>query len=329
MHLQRAAADVQPTENDYSAVKHWRLEDFHNEFKGENTVIAIIDSGITLNHQAFKTEKREEKIHPDSKNFLPGSEPGNEDCITDDDGHGTHSAGIAAGFLIKDQFPGGVAPKAQLLVCRVSVKKGEPETMIKALQYLVSLRDNGKQIDVVSISLGYQLDEQQTEEVETAVSTLVQHHKTIVVAAACNNGQEGDAIWYPAMCGSAISIGAHDHLKNRAAFSPVGQRLDFLAPGVDIWSPDKGSPCRTSPTSGTSCAAPAVAGLVALLIQCAREAGRHISNRKVMMYLLKQMSSHNFSRYRGYGALEPNRLLTTLTQENAAGVLHAHIKQAT
>ena len=205
--------------------------------------------------------------------------------------------------------------------------------MIKALKYLENLRKDGMPIDVVSISLGYQLDTEQEKEVTKAVVTLVHDHNTIVVAAACNNGYQRDPIWYPAKCGDAISIGAHDHNKNRADFSPVGQRLDFLAPGDMITSSTKGSPEAVDTTlSGTSLAAPAVAGLVALLIQRAREAGgpasTQISNHTVMMYFLKEMSSHKHTSDRGYGALEPKRLLSTLTRENAAGVLHAHIIEA-
>jgi len=59
----------------------------------------------------------------------------------------------------------------------------------------------------------------------------------LVVAAACNNGKQRDAIWYAAICGQTISIGAHDRNYNRAPFSSVGQRLDFLAPGVEIIAP--------------------------------------------------------------------------------------------
>lgn len=169
-------------------------------------------------------------------------------------------------------------------------------------------------------------------EVKKAVDTLVQDYNTIAVAAACNSGHQRDPIWYPAKCGDVISIGAHDHNKNRADFSPVGQRLDFLAPGVKILSSTRGRPGATSISDGTSCAAPAVAGLIALLIQHAREAGgpasTQTSNRTVMMYLLKQMSSHDHTPDRGYGALEPKSLLSTLTRENAAGVLHGHIIEA-
>jgi len=57
-----------------------------------------------------------------------------------------------------------VAPEAQLLVCHVSVEEGKPQTMIKALKYLESLRKDGMPIDVVSISLGYQLDPEQERE---------------------------------------------------------------------------------------------------------------------------------------------------------------------
>jgi len=82
---------------------------------------------------------------------------------------------------------------------------------------------------------------------------------------------------------------------------------------------------------GTSLATPAVAGLVALLIQCAREVGgpaqSHISNHTVMKYLLQEMSSHTHEAQCDYGPLEPNRVLKTLTRDTASEVLHGHIKK--
>ena len=310
-------------ESDFFAVTKWELKHFHDRgFKGENTVIAIIDSGIVRGHSSFSCEG---KIHPDSKNFISPDQD-----ITDYDGHGTRCAGIAAGLPIKDQFKGGVAPEAQLLVCRVEETK--PHTMIEALEYLIALRKKGKQVDVVSISLGYQLTQTQEAQVEKAICTLVVDYKTIVVAAACNNGQQRDSIWYPAQSGKTISIGAHDHNNNRASFSAVGQRLDFLAPGAQMLSPTIGKLQSTAFSDGTSLATPAVAGLVALLIQCAREvrgpAETRIANYTVIKYLLQEMSSHIHNYKCGYGVLEPNRVLRALTREAAAVVLHAHIQNS-
>ena len=322
----RACTDIQfDPEIDGFAVTIWGLKGFHDiGFKGKNRVIAIIDSGIDRAHNAFN---RADKIHPDSKSFLA---PG--DDITDLDDHGTRCAGIAAGLPVENQFQGGVAPEAQLLVCRVSIEKNKPQTMIEALEYLVSLRQKGKQIDVVSISLGYHLDEQQETQIKQALNKLISEYKTIVIAAACNNGQRRDPIWYPAKYGDTISIGAHDHNYNRAPFSSVGQRLDFLAPGVNMGAPTKGKPKLAGVSDGTSLATPAVAGLVALLIQCAKEvrglAATRISNHTVIKYLLQRMSSHDHNNEKGFGALEPNKLLSTLTRSGAADVLHGHIKNA-
>ena len=152
------------------------------------------------------------------------------------EGHGTHCAGVAAGLPV-GEFLGGVAPKAQLLVCDGSIEDNEPQTMIKTLQHLISLRKKGKQVDVFSISLGHQLDRQQRKQVLDAIHKLVEEHNTLVVAAACNNGKQRDAIWYPAIRGQTISIDAHDCNYNRAPFASVGKRLDFLAPGVEMIAP--------------------------------------------------------------------------------------------
>jgi len=96
VYPREAVAHVQPRDSDGLAVKHWGLEGFHNDgLTGKNTMIAIIDSGINQEHDAFKG-----KIHPALKNFL--KDPPNGD-ITDDNGHGTKCAGIAAGLPLVEE----------------------------------------------------------------------------------------------------------------------------------------------------------------------------------------------------------------------------------
>ena len=70
-------------------------------------------------------------------------------------------------------------------------------------------------------------------------------------------------------------------------------------------------------TDGTSSATPAVAGLIALLVQCARKgkdghASANIMKQRAIMELLKEMSSHNHSVETGYGQLDPPHFLNTL-----------------
>ena len=315
---------------------HWELERFrHNGLTGKGTVIAILDTGIDTTHPAFSTGDQSimpypqgpKILHSYSKNFA-SDEP--EDNITDTDGHGTYCAGIAAGFQFtysKKNDPSdsriftGVAPYSQLIVCRIAEDRRNinPDNIIKALKHLIQIRKHQGAIDIISMSLGFQ---QIRREKEREITELLHYltwydQHTICIAAASNEGADTDAIWFPARCADVISIGAHDRKKNRAPFSPVGQELDFLAPGVNVVGPVIQG---VNVDNGTSSAAAAVAGLVSLLIQCAREtkldpqesAHAHITKRRAIFTLLKEMSTINHSRDEGYGVLKPTRVLDQL-----------------
>ena len=195
-----------------------------------------------------------QKSYPilNQKNFVVGEDEGN---FTDHDGHGTHCAGIAAGCQYSDAYqlgkpinkvtsPEGVAPKSQLIVCRVGEDKESisQDAIIKALEHLKQLRNQGQRIDIISMSLGIPLADlsgQNERRIKNLLSELVagEQYHTICIAAASNEGRNRDAICFPAQCGDVISIGAHDYDKERASFSAVGQRLDFLAPGVHVYGP--------------------------------------------------------------------------------------------
>ena len=194
-------------------------------------MIAILDTGINLNHSAFQDLYTDgnptPKVlsYPKSKDFVSG------DCkdFTDHDGHGTHCAGSAAGCQYSDAYqlgkpsnevssPEGVAPRSQLIVCRVGEDKESisQDAIIKALEHLIQLRNQGQRIAIISMSLGIPLadvSEQNERRIKNLLSELVagEQYHTICIAAVSNKGR--DAICLPAQCGDVISIGAHDYDK--------------------------------------------------------------------------------------------------------------------
>jgi len=141
------------------------------------------------------------------------------------------------------------------------------------------------------------------------------------VAGAGKDGRKED-IKYPAKINNVLCIGAHDPFENRAPFSPAGREMDFLAPEVNIGSPSISGARDDALTvgEGTSCAAPAVAGLICLLVQYANDAGlanEVIHDTKVIYALLKEMStsggvSANYNNEYGYGALKPHKFFDKL-----------------
>jgi subtilisin len=222
-----------------------------------NSTIGIIDTGIDLHHPDLNVVN--------SVSFVPGVTTGN-----DDNGHGTHVAGIAAA---KDNNIGvvGVAPGAKLWAIKVlnNAGSGSTATVLAGIDYATR---NAHQIDVINLSLGGGFSVAEN----TAINRAVAAGLTVVVAAGNHHvdastespGSAQDAITVSALAdsngkcgglGPATSWGPDDSF---ATFSNYGPKVDIMAPGVDILSTWKNGGYNT--ISGTSMASPYVAGAAAL-----------------------------------------------------------------
>lgn len=318
----------------------WNLDRLHeNGIDGTGTTIAVIDSGINYTHPAFKN-----KIIA-VKNFVC-EEIDDIDCAIDSDGHGTHCAGIAAGISFYCPLnssdptspsiciPPGVAPGAKLVICKVvSTASGEVDTeaFLNALKWIKEFHIASTRIDVVSISLASTYFSKERAEVISELTSM----GIIIICCASNVGRlRLQPIAFPARLGHVLCIGAHDENGKPTSFSPVGRELDFLAPGDSIWGPGPGTvgPFAMDCASGTSCATPAVAGLVCLVLQAVaricesspkryRIAGKllidFVRSVWVMREILKEMSSSlgHHSEEIGYGTLNPYRILDRSPEE--------------
>jgi subtilisin len=238
--------------------------------------IAILDTGIDLDHSDLNV------FH--EKTFIPGTT--NAD---DDHGHGTHLAGIAAA---KDNSFGivGIAPGARLWALKIleSSGMGEISTLIKGLDYI---NQNPNQVDVAVLSLGCECE---SGALDIAISNSIKAGITIVVAAGNEGKNAGtftpannpDVITVSAIAdtdgkcggnGPSSPYGGDDML---ASFSNFGNVVDISAPGVDIYSTFKSN--SYTKLTGTSMAAPHVAGAAALYISSHPEA----SPKDVKNYLV-------------------------------------------
>jgi subtilisin len=238
--------------------------------------IAILDTGIDLDHPDLNV------FH--ERSFIPGTI--NAD---DDHGHGTHLAGVAAA---KDNSFGivGIAPGARLWAIKVleSSGMGEISTLIKGLDYI---NQHQNQVDVAVLSLGCECE---SGALDIAINNSIKAGITIVVAAG-NEGKDAGT-FTPANNPEVITVsaiadtdgkcggngpptpyGADDML---ASFSNYGNVVDISAPGVDIYSTFKSN--SYTKLTGTSMAAPHVAGAAALYISLHPEA----SPNDVKNYLL-------------------------------------------
>lgn len=219
--------------------------------KGEGMKIGILDTGIDY-------------THPDlSSNFVKGRNFTTDDVsdYVDKDGHGTHCAGIIAGC---DNDIGiiGVAPKASLYMGKVISDdgKGSIQNVIEGIRWAIN-----QKVDILSMSIG--VAKEPTEELHEVISD-ARKAGIILVAAT---GNENTNVCYPAAYPEVISVGAISQDLQRAGFSNYGEKLDVMAPGVDIYST---YPINSyAKLSGTSMATPIVAGVIALLQSYCRKNG--------------------------------------------------------
>lgn len=214
-----------------------------HETKGQGVRVAVVDSGIDGNH-------------PNLKENLKGGvnlvDP--EASYMDDNGHGTHVAGIIAAA---DTGTGilGVAPQAELYAVKVLDKWGDG-TVLNAINAIDWCLRNG--IHVINMSFG---TDKYSRALEEALR-VAHRHGLLIVAAAGNDGAPG-TVDYPAVFNQTISVAAVDRRGRVASFSSTGPEVDIMAPGSDILSTYRwGGFVRQS---GSSMATAHITGALALL----------------------------------------------------------------
>lgn len=233
---------------------------------GKGVVVAVIDSGIDYRHADLGGCLGPECRVKAGYNFVNKAQATNP---SDDNGHGTHVAGIiAANGIMK-----GVAPDAKLLAVKVLDKDGAGLTsnIIAGIEWAVA---HGA--DVLNLSLGGpgSPDSPDSKAADNAADL-----GCVVVIAAGNEGPAYDTLGAPGMSRKALTVGASDDQDQLASFSSRGPssiyqvKPEIVAPGVAIKSTVPKGACAMCDASGfkeadgTSMAAPHVAGAAALLLE--------------------------------------------------------------
>jgi len=207
--------------------------------------VGIIDTGI-------------DATHPDLVGNIKGgvSEVSYTTSWKDDNGHGSHVAGIVGAV---DNAIGvvGVAPNVDLYAIKVLDRRGSGyiSDIITGLGWAVT-----NHMDVVNMSLG---TSSYSSAFETAVNNAAAAGVTEVCAAG-NSGPSANTVEYPGKFAKVIAVAATDSNNAIASFSSRGPEVDIAAPGVSIYSTYNGGGYQT--LSGTSMATPHVAGVAALVI---------------------------------------------------------------
>ncbi len=293
----------------------WQINNFDlpaiwKDTCGAGVTVAVLDSGCDM-------------THPDLiDNLLPGYNVTNpRNPPNDDNGHGTHVSGIIAASN-NDIGIVGVANCCKLIPIKVlnSVGAGRMDHVVEGIKVAVD-----KGADLICMSLGTR---NPLDEVYAAIEKA--HNEGVVCFVAAGNAGQTTQLLYPAAYDITISIGAVDENSMRAAFSCTGPNLDFVAPGVNIYS--------TVPVSsyammtGTSQAAPFSIGVAALMLSHRRKLNPSLKMQKpdfVTALKTNAMDIANLdSKYaqlgnrffQGFGIINPSHFTDWLDGKKVEGV---------
>ncbi|WP_242620450.1 S8 family peptidase [Senegalia massiliensis] len=283
-----------------------------NDITGKDITIAVIDTGLAPHVDLFKPTNRILGF----KDLV-----NNRTKLYDDNGHGTHVAGIIAGngYASKQKFK-GIAPLSNLVIVKALDSSGSGNTsdIVSAIQWVI---DNKEEYDIkiLNLSLGAPIsDDGSSSPLREAVEEAVRNGITVVCAAG-NSGPSKGSILCPGNSPSAITVGAIDDNKTAeinddfiANFSSRGptkeglKKPDMVAPGVDIMSISNKNSSGYSSLSGTSMATPVITGACALL----HEKHGYLKPRTVKQMLMSSCNNIGFSQNeQGAGIIDLEKLL--------------------
>ncbi|NQU99036.1 S8 family serine peptidase [Candidatus Woesearchaeota archaeon] len=246
---------------------------------GEGVTIAIIDTGIDYNHPDIGD------CFGAGCKVIDGYDFYNDDSDPmDDHGHGTHVASTAAG----DGVLQGVAPGAKLAAYKVlsSGGSGSTSNVILGIERAADPNQDGNtedHYDILSMSLGHSGGDPYTDPAALAVEAAVS--AGVVATISAGNSYNYGRIGCPGCAENATTVGASTKTDGMAYFSSRGPEEDLIKPDVvapgyqicaaqweDAWAKNEclGDGEHTA-ISGTSMAAPHVAGAAALLLQARPE----------------------------------------------------------
>lgn len=218
--------------------------------KGAGVKIAVLDTGIDAGHPDLVTN-----FNGGARFLSSDLDPANQDIFDDSwNSHGTHVAGIIAAEM-NGAGVVGVAPEASLYAVKVldALGAGYLSDTISGIEWAVE-----NKMDIVSMSLGLSTDSQ-----ALAIACANAYEAGVLLIAAAGNNYGGDVV-YPARYSSVIAVGALNEDDSTNAMSAIGQDMELVAPGAGIYSTTAYG--NYYYLTGTSQAAPHVAGVAALMI---------------------------------------------------------------
>lgn len=245
---------------------------------GAGVYAYVIDTGVNITHSQFRGRATY------GYDFI-----GNDAVAADCAGHGTHVAGIIGGSTY------GVAKKVRIVSVRVLNCQGIGylSQIIAGVNWVTA---HARKPAVANMSLGA---DGVSPSLNSAVARSIASGITYAVAAG--NDNRNAAGYSPASVPTALTVGATTSGDRRASFSNWGSRVDLFAPGDTIRSAWVGGNSASAVLSGTSMAAPFVAGAAALVL----DAHPAYKPASVTSVLLHNVTTRAIADVKG----SPNRLL--------------------
>jgi len=260
--------------------------------------IAVIDSGADLKAPDIGGKA------PQTWSVLSRSHG-----VRDTLGHGTFVSSLAAGSIDNGVGIAGFGGDAKLLVVQAIGKDGYITDVDEAAAIVYAVRHGAK---IINLSIGGS----QTSSIERRAIRFAARHGVLLVAAAGNEHEQGNPVEYPAALlqrgGIGLAVGATRMDGSRAPFSNTGGYLSLVAPGENVFAAEssdcdwpRAQPSWSSPgyygwASGTSFAAPEVAGAAALVWG----ANPSLTARQVAQVLKESASGDGWSPELGWGRLD-------------------------
>ncbi len=260
--------------------------------------VAVLDSGVSATHPDL-ISKLDDGIN------VTGGLPSDTDAPLNS--HGTHIAGIVAASTNNAEGVVGVSWGSRIVPIKAANPIGFTSDVWLA-EGLIWAAEN--EVDIAILSFGLSAP-------SVVLADAVRHavdRGVIVFASAGNTGQEG--VLYPAAYPEVIAVGATDNTDNLASFSSTGPQIEFVAPGVDIYSTMHTvfAPHTYGFSSGTSVSTPIVAGVAALLRSASPDAGVE-EIRTVLARTARDLGALGRDPRFGYGRINAQRALQEILGE--------------
>lgn len=262
---------------------------------GENVTVYIVDTGININHEEFEGRASW------GYNAIEGTPD------KDENGHGTHCAGIVGG---KNS---GVAKKVSLVSVKVLDEKGEGmiSNIVEGIDFIIKesnkiterkdimevdydvrelvkrMKEKNRNKTVVNLSIGGL----KSEILNFTIKYATMQHGIHFVSAA-GNENDNACEYSPASSKFVLTVAACDSNYKIAEFSNNGSCVDIYAPGVNISSAWKDG--KTKIVSGTSMASPHVAGVMAIYLGLCDFEPKELKNRIIIDGIYKSIESNIF-----------------------------------